>query len=177
MKLTAARVKAEARAGRYNDGAGLYLLVRPDGRKGWVLRYRLGKRQHDMGLGSYPEVSLAAARQRAAEARERLRAGVDPIVARKAERAARAQAAMDADERTFKAVAERYIARHEGSWRNAKHRQQWRSTLATYAYPRLGGRDVAQIDRAMVLDVLEPVWDRAAETASRLPRKLQARLS
>src|SRR5215213_6345225 len=167
MKLTAAKVKSETKPGRYNDGAGLYLLIRPDGRKGWLLRYRMGNRQRDMGLGSYPEVSLAAARESARAARERLRAGVDPIAARAAERAAAARAVEDAGERTFKALAERYIARHEASWKSAMHRAQWKSSLANYAYPRLGSRDVAGIDRAAVLEVLEPVWTRAPETASR----------
>src|SRR5918993_2320263 len=137
MKLTAAKVKAETRPGRHNDGAGLYLLVRPDGRKGWVLRYRLAGRQHDMGLGGYPEVALAAARQAAKDARDRLRAGADPIAARAGERAALARQAAGAGERTFRAVAERYVARHEAGWRNAKHRGQWRRTLEAYAYPRL----------------------------------------
>jgi integrase len=174
MKLTAAKVKAESRPGRYNDGAGLYLLVRPDGRKGWVLRYRLAGRQRDMGLGAHPEVGLAAARQAAKEARDRLRAGADPIEARAAERAALARKVADAGERTFRAVAERYVARHEPSWRNDKHRAQWRSTLVSYAYPRLGDRDVAGIDRAAVLEVLEPLWSRAPETASRLRGRIEA---
>src|SRR4051794_13903063 len=173
MKLTAAKVRTEAKPGRHNDGAGLYLLVRPDGRKGWLLRYRMGERQRDMGLGSYPEVSLAAARETARSAREQLRAGVDPIAARAAERATTARALEDAGERTFKALAERYIARHETSWKNDKHRAQWKATLATYAYPRLGGRDVAAIERADVLDVLEPIWTRTPETASRLRGRIE----
>src|SRR3954463_14441737 len=102
MKLTAAKVKTEAKPGRHNDGAGLYLLIRPDGRKGWLLRYRMGERQRDMGLGSYPEVSLAAARETARAAREQLRAGVDPIAARVAERTTAARVNDEAEERTFK---------------------------------------------------------------------------
>jgi integrase len=174
MKLTATKVKAETRPGRHNDGAGLYLLVRPDGRKGWVYRYRLAGRQRDMGLGAHPEVGLAAARQAAKDARDRLRAGADPIAVRAAERAALARRVADAGERTFKAVAERYVARHEVGWKDAKHRAQWRSTLEAYAYPRLGGRDVAGIDRAAVLEVLEPLWARAPETASRLRGRIEA---
>ncbi|WP_329660308.1 tyrosine-type recombinase/integrase [Geminicoccus sp.] len=167
------RAKTEARPGRYNDGAGLYLLVRPDGRKGWILRYRLGSKQRDMGLGSFPEVSLASARQAAAGARERLRAGDDPITARKAERAALVRKVEDADQRAFRVLAERYIAKHEPTWRHRIHRQQWKNTLATYAYPRIGGMDVAAIDRNDVLAVLEPVWTRAPETASRLRGRIE----
>src|SRR3954471_21503939 len=99
MRLTAAKVKTEAKPGRHNDGAGLYLLIRPDGRKGWLLRYRMGQRQRDMGLGNSTAVSLAAARETARAARERLRAGIDPIAARAAERATAARAVDDAGER------------------------------------------------------------------------------
>jgi integrase len=126
-----------------------------------------------MGLGAWPEVTLAEARQRVAEERERLRAGGDPISARKAERRAAAAAEAEGSKRTFQAVAESYIARHEASWRNSKHKQQWRSTLASYAYPRIGAMDVGHVDRAAVLDVLEPIWHRAPETASRLRGRIE----
>ena len=122
----------EAKPGRHNDGAGLYLLIRPDGRKGWMLRYRMGDRQRDMGLGSYPEVSLAAARETARAARERLRAGVDPIAARAAERATAARAVEDAGERTFKrwpsatSPATRRAGRTTSTGRSGRAR--WRPT-------------------------------------------------
>ncbi|WP_035484886.1 tyrosine-type recombinase/integrase [Geminicoccus roseus] len=173
MKLSAVRARSETKPGRYNDGNGLYLLVRPDGRKGWVLRYRLGTKQRDMGLGSYPEVSLATARQSAAEAREKLRSGEDPITARKVGRAALARQVQDAEQRSFQVLAERYIAKHEATWRNPKHRQQWKNTLATYAYPQIGKQDVAQIDRADVLAILEPIWTKTPETASRLRGRIE----
>jgi integrase len=173
MKLTAAKVKVEAKPGRYNDGAGLYLLVRPDGRKSWLLRFRRGGRQRDMGLGSYPEVSLAAARDLARAGRDQLRTGADPIAARTAERAAMIRSAADADARSFRALAEGYIARHEATWKSAIHRAQWKSTLATYAYPSIGEVDVAKVDRAAVLGVLEPIWTRAPETASRLRGRIE----
>lgn len=173
MKLSAARVKIETKPGRLNDGNGLYLLIRPDGRKGWIFRYRLGDKQRDMGLGSYPEVSLAEARQHATQARQRLRSGADPIQTRRGERAALAQGLADASERTFEALAEQYIARHEATWKNDKHRAQWKSSLARYAYPKIGDRDVATIDRAGVLEVLEPIWNRAPETASRVRGRIE----
>ena len=172
MKLTAAKLKTLG-PGRHNDGDGLYFLVRPDGRRGWVFRFRFGDRQPDMGLGSYPDVSLAAARELARAARALLRTGINPIEARKAERAAQILAAEGANDRTFKALAERYIARHEATWKNDKHRAQWKSTLATYAYPRLGAQDVATIDRVAVLDVLEPIWTPVPETASRLRGRIE----
>jgi hypothetical protein len=95
------------------------------------------------------------------------------MAARKAERAALARAAAGAGERTFKALAERYVARHEAAWKNAKHRAQWKSSLEAYAYPCLENWDLATIDRAAVLDVLEPIWTRAPETASRLRGRIE----
>ena len=144
MALSAARVKAEVRPGRYSDGDGLYLFVRvttaqnqpAKTHKSWVLRYRQGGKQRDMGLGRYPEVSLSDARQAASQARQRRRAGDDPITTRRDERAAKQQKAKQAGERSFRIVAERYIAKHEPTWKNAQHRQQWRSTLAAHAYPK-----------------------------------------
>ena len=172
-KLTAARVRTETQPGRHNDGDGLYLFVRSGGSKSWVLRYRDGQRLRDMGLGAYPEVSLAEARERARKARENRRDGVDPIASRRAQRRAREQAAADADALAFQAVAERYIGRHEGSWRNAKHRAQWRSTLTSYVYPVIGKLHVAEIGRPDVLRVLEPIWSRVPETATRVRGRIE----
>ena len=95
-----------------------YFMVRPDGRQSWVYRFRLGNRQPDMGLGSFPDVGLATARELASAARAQRRAGINPIEARKAERAARARAAEGASDRTFKALAERCIAAREATWKN-----------------------------------------------------------
>ncbi len=95
------------------------------------------------------------------------------VLARKAERAAQLRAAEGANDRTFKALAERYIARHEATWKNDKHRAQWKSTLIAYAYPSIGALDVAAIGRGAVLDVLEPIWTRAPETASRLRGRIE----
>lgn len=173
MKLTAARVKAEARTGRYNDGHGLYLLVRPDGRKSWVLRFRIDKRQRDMGLGNWPDTSLAEAREATKAARAVLKAGDDPIEVRKAEHATKAVKRVEAAGRTFKAIADAYMAIHSPTWKNAKHRWQWKSTLENIAYPRLGDMDVGDIDQAAVLDVLRPIWTTTPETASRLRGRIE----
>jgi integrase len=172
-KLTAAGVRSEARPGRHNDGDGLYLFVRQSGSKSWVLRYRDGPRLRDMGLGAYPGVSLAEARERARKAREVRRDGSDPIGSRRAQRRAREQAALEAEALAFQAVTERYISRHEASWRNAKHRAQWRSTLTSYVYPVIGKLHVAEINRSDVLRVLEPIWSRVPETASRVRGRME----
>jgi hypothetical protein len=114
--------------------AGLALQVLPTGGRTWVLRATIGGRRRDMGLGGYPDVTLAGAREAARNARLLIRSGKDPIAeARAAASALRASLAKDV---TFEQAARSYIAAHESGWRNAKHAQQWRNTLAKYAYGR-----------------------------------------
>jgi Arm DNA-binding domain len=132
-RLTDAAVKSKRKPkGYYADGDGLYLQVSATGSRSWVFRYKVHGRARDMGLGSFPAVGLAEARQKAKEAREHREAGKDPIAEREAERAR--QRLAEANKKSFRQVGEDYIATHEAAWRNPKHRQQWRNTLATYAY-------------------------------------------
>jgi integrase len=164
-KLTALQVAKATAPGLHLDGGGLYLSISATGSKKWVFRFK----RRDMGLGGYPAVSLADARQKAAEAREMLARGEDPIEARKVvEAASKPQRGLTVDE-----AAERYIAAHEAAWRNPKHRQQWRNTLITYASPIVGKLDVAAIDTPHILDILEPIWREKTETASRLRGRLE----
>ncbi len=116
------------------------------------------------------DVSLAEARDAAAAARKLLRQGVNPIDQR---RAARADGAAPVGP-TFAQVAGAYIATHEPSWRNAKHRYQWRSTIDTYASPVLGKLPVAQVDVGAVMQVLEPLWLAKTETAARLRGRIES---
>jgi integrase len=166
-----------ARPIRIGDGRGLYLQIAPTGTKSWLFRFTLGGKAREMGLGPVGEppkgVSLAAARLAAAEARGLLRKGVDPIEHRAAEQrrseAERAKAAAN----TFRRVAEDMIGAREAGWRNAKQRQQWRNTLATYAYPIIGDMPVAEIGTEDVLRVLRPIWTEKPETASRLRGRIE----
>jgi integrase len=155
-----------------HDGRGLYLRVTEAGAKRWVFRYQLGGRRRDMGMGSYPEIGLAEARQRATEHRKRAHDGIDPIAAKEAQRAA--ERLSTAKGRTFREAAEDFIGRNQAGWRNAKHRQQWRNTLATYAYPLLGELPVATIDAGLVVQVLDPLWTEKPETASRVRGRIEA---
>jgi integrase len=129
-----------------------------------------------MGLGSVTDVSLAVARDRALDLYRKVKNGTDPLAEReltaRSERAAAHHAAVRAI--TFADVAGRYIAAHEAAWRNAKHRQQWRSTLDTYAIPILGAVPVADVGTSGVLQVLEPIWRVKPETASRLRGRIEA---
>jgi integrase len=171
-KLTDTAVKARKRVGLLNDGDGLYLRVAPGGSKGWVFRYRLHGRTRDMGLGRYPEVSLATARVRTFENRQLLAEGVDPIERRVAARAARR--IEDAKTITFDDCARKYIDAHESGWRNAKHRLQWTGTLKGYASPVFGKLPVAAIDTGLVMRVLEPLWNEKPVTASRIRGRIES---
>lgn len=175
--LTPLTVKT-AKPGRHADGGGLYLLAKDTGARSWVYRYMLNGTARDLGLGpaaGTDAVSLADARDKAAALRLQVKAGTDPLLERDrkaAEAAAQAQAAKVAST-TFKAVAERYIADNRDSWRNPKHRQQWENTLAAYAYPIIGDMPVAEVGKAHVLEILEPIWKAKPETASRIRGRLE----
>src|SRR5579863_7603499 len=146
-KLNTAKLRTLTRPGTYGDGAGLYLQVRGPENRSWLYRFKLHGKAHLMGLGTVDDVSLSEARDTAAAARKLVRQGVSPIDQRRAARdAAATQAGL-----TFAQVAAAYIAAHEASWRNPKHRQQWRNTLDTYAVPILGKLPVAQVDVGAVM--------------------------
>jgi integrase len=167
----------------YGDGRGLYLQVKPSGRKSWVFRYKVNRKTHWLGLGSFPEVSPEVARVRAADAKKLRVEGKDPLVVRqeqakaKAAAEAAARAEKQAIENTFAKVAGLYIAAHEIGWRNAKHRQQWTNTLTTYAFPVLGTMPVREITVAVVRRVLTPIWREKPETASRLRGRIEVILN
>jgi integrase len=167
-KLSVKKIEALRTPGRYPDGKGLYLQVTEALTKSWVYRYTIHGRERFMGLGPLDLVSLAEAREAAWNARKLRHSGVDPIDHRKAERAKPATVV------TFKECADRLIASQEAGWRNAKHVAQWRNTLATYAFPKIGKQPVASIDTDLVLRVLEPIWTTKPETASRLRQRIQA---
>ncbi len=171
--LTSARLRTLTKPGTYGDGSGLYLQVRGPEQRAWLFRYKRSGKGRLMGLGPYPEIGLADAREAAAAARKLLAQGVDPLDARRAAQAEETAA----QARTFRQVADAYVAAHEAAWRNAKHRQQWRNTLATLAYPKLGAMPVAAITTADVLAVLQPIWKATPETASRLRGRIEAVLS
>ncbi|WP_298159791.1 site-specific integrase [Brevundimonas sp.] len=151
--------------------SGLYLQVLPSGGRSWVLRAMIGGRRRDMGLGGFPDVTLAGAREAARRAREKIDDGIDPIEDRKARKSAlRAETAKVI---TFEDAAKAYIAAHEDGWRNTKHRQQWENTLATYAFPKLAKLSVRDIEGVHVMSVLEPIWKDRTETATRLRGRIE----
>lgn len=173
-KLSARAVATASTPGLIGDGAGLYLQVANiDGNgitKSWVFRFALAGRERKMGLGSAKDFSLAEARERARQARQQLADGIDPVEARLAARDARRRD--EAERIIFKDAAKKYIAAHEATWRNAKHRAQWGSTLETHAFPTLGTRPVGAIDQALINGCVADVWSRTPETARRVRQRI-----
>ena len=154
------------------DGDGLYLQVAAGGTKSWIFRFKRNGATRDMGLGPLRDVGLAEARELAKRARGQLRDGFDPIEVRKLRRS---DAQLDAARTlSFDDAAAAYIAAHSPGWRNPKHRQQWRNTLATYASPVFGKLPVAAIDTGLVLRALKPIWETKPETAGRLRGRIES---
>lgn len=171
-KLSALKVGRALPAGMYADGAGLYLQVTGKGAKSWIYRFSIRGKPREMGLGSLTAVSLADARAKAGAYRALRQDGIDPIDARKAQHA---QATLDAAKAiTFKEAAERYIGAHKAGWKAAKHAGLWQNTLATYAYPVIGKVSVQAVDTALVLKILEPIWNNKPETAGRVRGRIEA---
>jgi integrase len=152
--------------------AGLHLQVAPGGARTWILRVKVGAKRRDMGLGGYPDVPLATARDRARAARELVNQGIDPILQRKQARSA--LAAQQATEKTFARCAREYIEGKSAEWSNDKHAQQWTNTLETYANPTLGKLLVSDIGLPQVLEVLKPIWTEKTETASRVRGRIES---
>ncbi len=167
-KLTAKKVEA-AKAGRHGDGAGLWLVVSPAGSKRWAYRFTLAGKVSEIGLGSFPVVSLAEARDKAAEARRLHKGGVSPV---EAKRAAKIEAH---GVPTFGEISDDLIASKASEWRNEKHKAQWVMTLREYCAP-IRSKPVDEIETADVLEILTPLWQRAPETASRLRGRIEAAL-
>ena len=152
---------------------GLALQVTPTGARTWVMRVSIGGKRREMGLGGYSASGMTLARARAAalDARDKIKAGVDPIVERRA--ADSALRAASAKAMTFEQAARAYVAAHEPGWRNAKHAQQWRNTLQKHAYPVIGALLVRDVETAHVMKVLEPIWHDKTETASRVRGRME----
>lgn len=149
--------------GRHADGGNLYLSISPSGARRWTFLFKWNGKPREMGLGAITSVSLSRAREKAAEARALIADGKNPLEERRAR----------PDDTTFGKAADDLIAAMSPSWRNAKHGDQWRMTLAEYAKP-LRSKDVNAISTEDVLGVLQPLWQSKPETASRLRGRIEA---
>lgn len=150
---------------------GLYLRVAPSGARNWILRVMVGSRRRDMGLGGWPDVPLGEARDRARQARRKIDEGVDPIEAR------RAAKTVLRDTPSFSECARRTIEAKRPEWKSAKHAEQWKNTLDTYARPVVGNMPVDQVELRHIVEILSPIWVEKTETATRLRARLEAVLA
>ncbi|HML93415.1 integrase arm-type DNA-binding domain-containing protein [Methyloceanibacter sp.] len=170
-QLSAQAVRTKTKPGYYCDGRGLYLQISQAGTKSWVFRYTLYGRTRDMGMGPYPTISLKEARERAEVQRKLLVDKIDPIETRRNERDEARSDTLSST--TFKDAAKQFLAVHEPTWRNDKHKQQWRNTLEDYAFPTLGTRPVAAIDAALINDAVASIWTTKRETARRVKQRIE----
>lgn len=144
--------------------SGLLLQITPNGAKSWLLRAVVGGKRREIGLGPYPDVSLAKARERAAEKRDAIWRGIDP-------------APVQRQSLAFAKAADLYLADKLDEFRNEKHRKQWRATLDTYAVKVIGSKSVADITVQDIQRVLAPIWATKTETASRLRGRIESVLA
>jgi integrase len=167
---TVAALKAE---GRHAVGGapGLHLRVSA-GHRGWVLRILVGNQRRDIGLGPFPQVGLAEAREKAREIHRQVRQGTSPLSPKRMQQ--QALQASEAANKKFDWCVTEFINSKADEWKNAKHRQQWESTLKTYASPHIGDMAVRDVDLPHVLMCLEPIWKTKNETASRLRGRIES---
>jgi integrase len=173
-KLNPKQVENLTEPGTYEDGDGLRLVVKPTGRKSWLLRFQLAGRRREMGLGSFPEVSLKKARQAASAKRSQLNDGIDPLAARDLERAAQleAQRASEAKQLKFEMLATEYRDAHGATWSD-KWRKGWLRKLELYAFDHIGKLSAGDIGTPEVLRVLQPIWATKTRTADEVRGQIE----
>jgi len=165
-RLSAAHLHKKS-DGFYADGGNLYLRVKGEARS-WVMRYQRNGKTTDFGLGSLAKLPLAEARNVAAEARKQIALGQDPRTLRQQATASSATA------QTFRQCAEAYITAHEASWRYARHKAHWVSSLERHVHPIIGNSPVGSVDTRLVLKVLEPIWHKTPSAASLVRGRIEA---
>lgn len=173
-KLSARLVANLKEPGRYGDGGGLMLQVTAAETKSWIFRFMRNGRSHWMGLGPYPDIGLADAREAAQEQRRLLRANVDPLAAKRQQVIS---AKLEANRlTTFRQVASDYIEQHRSGWKNDKHVAQWEATMLGEgaATSVINDLPVGSVDTALVLKVLRPIWNDTPETARRVRGRVEA---
>ncbi|MFC6337772.1 DUF4102 domain-containing protein [Pseudomonas sp. CCM 7891] len=173
-KLNPKQIENLTEPGTYEDGDGLRLEVKPSGSKSWTLRFQLAGRRREMGLGSFPEVSLKKARQDASAKRSQLSDGIDPLAARDIERAAQreAQRASEAKQLKFETLATEYRDAHGAAW-SEKWRKGWLRKLELYAFDHIGKLSAEDIGTPEVLKVLQPIWATKTRTADEVRGQIE----
>jgi integrase len=173
-KVQTAKPTRGQRKANFLDGGGLHLCVTTSTgttfNRSWVFKYELDGRRHEIGLGPLYDVSIHDAREEAKRLRGLLRQSIDPLDHKQQrERDRRLEAGKKA---TFEADAEAYFNLHESAW-SLSHARQWKNSVEQYLNPHIGKTPVSQIDSAMLLNIITPIWKTKTETASRLINRLQ----
>ena len=150
--------------GLHCDGNGLNLRVDPNGARRWLQRLVIHGKPRTLGLGGFPLVSLAEAREKAFANRKLARAGGDPL----------AEKRQSQGRPTFEEAAAETIAIHRSGWRSTTHEVQWRYLLQTHAFPHIGSCRIDDITSADVLAILNPIWHTKPETARRVRQHIGA---
>lgn len=171
-KLTPLKIKSLSERGFYADGGGLYLQVAPGGSKSWVFRFKKDGRARDMGLGSISTMDLKEVREVARTCRRLRMEGVDPIDQREKVRQDAQLAAAHA--MTFDQCRDAYIETHKAGWRSKKHGEQWANTLQTYVTPVFGSLPVQDIDTALIIKALKPIWTAKNASAGRIRGRIES---
>ena len=177
-ELSALEVQRITKSGRHAVGVvpGLLLVIKPEtGAKSWILRVTVGNKRRNIGLGGYPEITLAKAREKARESKELIEKGIDPVEQKKALRLAFIKSQNGC--MTFAEATQRCYEKKLPEFKNIKHSKQWMSTLENYAFPIIGRMPVNEIDLPHVISVLEPIWETKTETATRLRQRIEAVLT
>lgn len=151
--------------------SGLTLQVTPSGAKTWLLRTMVGAKRRAIGLGGFPDVSLAEARRKAQEYKDKIAAGIDPVEEKRAAR--RALIASQMSTVTFADAMRDYIDMKSKEFRNPRQRQQWENSLNTYAVPHIGKVPVREIALPHIKAVLDPIWETKTETANRVRARME----
>ncbi len=158
------KAKPEATPRKLSDGGGLYVLIHPNGGKYWQLAYRFAGKQKTLALGTYPEISLADARERREHARKLIANDTDPSAAKQTKKRQDKIAAAN----TLEAVAREWAENRSNDW-TAGHKALTLRTLEQDAFPTLGHRPIAEITPAELLATMRTIEKRGAlEIASRV---------
>ena len=151
--------------------AGLLLQVTPTGAKSWIYRTRIGTKRRSIGLGGFPDVTLAQARDKARETRDKIADGIDPVEERQTKR--RDLLAAKLSTMTFADAMADYIKMKSTEFRNPRQEQQWTNSLTTYALPHIGKVPVRDIELPHIKAVLDPIWQTKTETANRVRARME----
>ncbi len=162
--LTVKKITALSKPGRFGDGGGLYLEIAKGGSKSWVQRITVDGRRRDIGLGGFPAVSLAMARQRAAGNRTAVADGRDPLAERRKSKGVP----------SFQEVSESYLLANAPRWKNRKTAINWRGQMEKYAYPVFGQVRIDRVDRIDVLGILTPIWTSKPAAGRKLRQRIRA---